>query len=97
MRLQDECRYTKHIYIGSQRVVSKIGDFDYYGSDPRRIQYAGGETDGLSVVAQNSSTSLDEITRQLRLQDGRVHRMYRHEPSVRQPCHSVELTHHLPR
>ena len=42
-------RYTKHIYIGSQRVVSKIGDFDFYGSDPRRIQYAGSETDGLSV------------------------------------------------
>ena len=42
-------RYTKHIYIGSQRVISKIGDFDSYGSDPRRIQYAGSETDGLSV------------------------------------------------
>ena len=42
-------RYTKHIYIGSQRVVPKIGDFDSYGSDPRRIQYAGSETDGLSV------------------------------------------------
>ena len=42
-------RYTKHIYIGSQRVVSKIGDFDSYGSDPRRIQYVGSETDGLSV------------------------------------------------
>ena len=42
-------RYTKHIYIGSQRVVSKIGDFHSYGSDPRRIQYAGSETDGLSV------------------------------------------------
>ena len=65
MRLQDECRYTKHIYIGSQRVVSKIGDFDSYGSDPRRIQYAGSETDGLSIVAQNSSISLDERTRQL--------------------------------
>ena len=39
--------------------------FDSYSSDPRRIQYAGSETDGLSVVAQNSSTSLDEITRQL--------------------------------
>ena len=23
--------------------------FDFYGSDPRRIQYAGSETDGLSV------------------------------------------------
>ena len=26
-----------------------IGDFDSYGSDPRRTQYAGSETDGLSV------------------------------------------------
>ena len=43
-------RYTKHIYIGSQRVVSKIGDFDSYGSDPRRIQYAGSETDGLLLT-----------------------------------------------
>ncbi len=42
-------RYTKHIYIGSQRIVSKLGDFYSYGSDPRRIQYAGSETDGLSV------------------------------------------------
>ena len=38
-----------HGEIGSQRVVSKIGDFDSYGSDPRRIQYAGSETDGLYV------------------------------------------------
>ncbi len=30
-------------------VVSKIGNFDSCGSDPRRIQYAGSETDGLSV------------------------------------------------
>lgn len=34
-------RYTKHIYIGSQRIVSKIGDFASYGADPRRIEYAG--------------------------------------------------------
>ena len=34
-------RYTKHIYIGSQRIVSKLGDFASYGSDPRRIPYAG--------------------------------------------------------
>ena len=30
-------RYTKHIYIGGERVVSKIGDFASYGPDPRRI------------------------------------------------------------
>ena len=42
-------RYTEHIYIGSQRVVSKIGDFYSYGSDPRRIQYVGNETDGLYI------------------------------------------------
>ncbi|MDR2475932.1 MAG: hypothetical protein LBD45_08760 [Bacteroidales bacterium] len=37
--------YTKHIYIGSQRVVSKLGDLDSYGQDPRRIAYAGSEVD----------------------------------------------------
>ena len=42
-------RYTKHIYAGSQRIMSKIGDFASYGSDPRRIEYAGANTDGLSV------------------------------------------------
>ena len=42
-------RYTKHIYAGSQRIVSKIGDFASYGSDSRRIEYAGANTDGLSV------------------------------------------------
>ena len=42
-------RYTKHIYIGSQRIVSKIGDFESYGADPRRIQYAGSEADAISV------------------------------------------------
>ena len=42
-------RYTKHIYAGSQRIVSKVGDFASYGSDPRHIEYAGANTDGLSV------------------------------------------------
>ena len=42
-------RYTKHIYIGSQRIVSKIGDFASYGADPRRIQYAGSEADAVNV------------------------------------------------
>ena len=41
--------YTKHIYIGSQRIVSKLGDLDSYGSDPRRIDYAGANVDGASV------------------------------------------------
>lgn len=34
---------------GHKRIVSKIGDFDSYGSDPRRIEYAGANTDGISV------------------------------------------------
>ena len=42
-------RYTKHIYIGSQRIVSKLGDLDSYGSDPRRIPYAGSEADAVTV------------------------------------------------
>ncbi|MDQ7737218.1 RHS repeat-associated core domain-containing protein [Prevotella corporis] len=42
-------KYTKHIYIGSQRIVSKLGDLASYGADPRRIPYAGNEADGLKV------------------------------------------------
>ncbi|WP_255418071.1 RHS repeat domain-containing protein, partial [Prevotella rectalis] len=42
-------KYTKHIYIGSQRIVSKLGDLASYGADPRRIPYAGNEADGLTV------------------------------------------------
>jgi len=54
-------RYTKHIYIGSQRIVSKIGDFDSYGSDPRRIQYAGSETDGLSVNYKQKYSAQQQV------------------------------------
>ena len=39
----------QHIYIGSQRIVSKLGDLDAYGSDPRRIPYAGSEADAVSI------------------------------------------------
>ena len=42
-------KYTKHIYIGSQRIVSKLGDLASYGADPRRIPYAGNEADGLTI------------------------------------------------
>ncbi len=38
--------YTKHIYMGGQRIVSKLGDLDSYGEDPRRIEYAGSEAEG---------------------------------------------------
>jgi len=41
--------YTKHIYIGSQRVVSKLGDMDSYGADPRRIEYAGVNVDNVAI------------------------------------------------
>ncbi len=42
-------KYTKHIYVGSQRIVSKLGDLASYGVDPRRIPYAGNEADGLTI------------------------------------------------
>ena len=42
-------KYTKHIYVGSQRIVSKLGDLVSYGADPRRIPYAGNEADGLTI------------------------------------------------
>ena len=45
-------KYTKHIYIGSQRIVRKLGDLASYGADPRRIPYAGTEADGVSVDYQ---------------------------------------------
>jgi len=41
-----EGRYTKHIYIGSQRIVSKLGDLESFGQDPRRVAYAGQNVDG---------------------------------------------------
>ena len=46
-------KYTKHIYIGSQRIVSKLGDLASYGADPRRMPYAGTEADGVSVDYQS--------------------------------------------
>ncbi len=36
-------RYTKHIYAGSQRIASKMGDIDAFGADPRRVEYAGAD------------------------------------------------------
>ena len=54
-------RYTKHIYAGSQRIVSKVGDFASYGSDPRSIEYAGSETDGLSVDYKSKYTAQQQV------------------------------------
>ena len=54
-------RYTKHIYAGSQRIVSKVGDFASYGSDPRRIEYAGSETDGLTVDYKSKYTAQQQV------------------------------------
>ena len=54
-------RYTKHLYIGSQRNVSKLGDFASYGSDTRRIQYAGSETDGLSVNYKQKYSAQQQV------------------------------------
>mgnify|MGYP001102095558 CR=1 FL=1 len=56
-------RYTKHIYAGSQRIVSKIGDFASYGSDPRRIEYAGANTDGLSVDYKAKYVAQQQVIR----------------------------------
>ena len=38
-------KQNKYFYIGSQRIVSKLGDLDSYGQDPRRIAYAGADVD----------------------------------------------------
>ncbi|GHT17488.1 hypothetical protein FACS189429_1680 [Bacteroidia bacterium] len=52
--------YTKHIYIGSQRIVSKLGDLDSYGADPRRIEYAGANVDGANVQYANKYSALQQ-------------------------------------
>ena len=56
-------RYTKHIYIGSQRIVSKLGDLDSYGSDPRRIPYAGSEADAVTVDYKGKYASQQQVIR----------------------------------
>ena len=55
--------YTKHIYIGSQRIVSKLGDLDSYGQDPRRIEYAGANVDGASVNYKGKYTASQQAIR----------------------------------
>ena len=32
--------YTKHIYIGTQRIASKLADLERFGDDPRQVVYA---------------------------------------------------------
>ena len=54
-------RYTKHIYIGSQRIVSKLGDFASYGSDPRRIPYAGSEADAVTVDYKGKYSAQQQV------------------------------------
>jgi RHS repeat-associated protein len=54
--------YTKHVYIGSQRIVSKLGDLASYGADPRRIEYAGAGLDGSKIDYKGKyTTSIQNI------------------------------------
>ncbi len=39
--LKNGGEYTKHIYAGTERIASKIGDFESFGADPRRVEKAG--------------------------------------------------------
>jgi RHS repeat-associated protein len=57
--------YTKHIYMGSQRIVSKLGDLDSYGQDPRRIAYAGSDVDGASVDFAGKYTQSQQTVKDL--------------------------------
>ena len=41
--------YTKHIYAGDQRIASKIGDFESFGADPRRVAVAGSNVPDANV------------------------------------------------
>jgi RHS repeat-associated protein len=55
-------RYTKHFFIGNERVVSKLGDLESYGSDPRRIEYAGHEVEGVKIdYKKKYETSIENL------------------------------------
>ncbi|MFV0555448.1 MAG: RHS repeat domain-containing protein [Mangrovibacterium sp.] len=63
--LQQGGQYTKHIYIGSQRIVSKLGDVGSFGVDPRREEYAGASVSGTSVPDYaNKYKALQEVIKQ---------------------------------
>ncbi|MBP5457299.1 MAG: hypothetical protein J6Y37_12435, partial [Paludibacteraceae bacterium] len=54
-------RYTKHIYAGTQRIASKLGDIEAFGADPRRVEKAGADIRdidfGKKYAQQNDSLS----------------------------------------
>ncbi|WP_303813124.1 toxin TcdB middle/N-terminal domain-containing protein, partial [Apibacter mensalis] len=57
-------KYTKHYYIGSQRIVSKLGDIESFGADPRRIEYAGASLPRVTINwKEKYKTSLETIKR----------------------------------
>jgi YD repeat-containing protein len=41
LEVSPQGEYTKHFFAGKERVASKTGDLESFGSDPRRIEYAG--------------------------------------------------------
>ena len=49
MEVGPDGQYIKHFFIGNERVVSKLGDLESYGSDPRRIEYAGHDVEGVEI------------------------------------------------
>jgi len=61
--------YTKHIYMGSQRIVSKIGDLESFGADPRRVVYAGHDVDGIDAL--DYAVKYDNAT-------GKIKERYKH-------------------
>ncbi|MBP5454982.1 MAG: hypothetical protein J6Y37_00600, partial [Paludibacteraceae bacterium] len=54
-------KYTKHIYAGTQRIASKLGDIEAFGADPRRVEKAGADIKeidfGKKYAQQNDSLS----------------------------------------
>lgn len=51
----------KQHHISSQRIVSKLGDFASYGSDPRRIPYAGNEADAVNVDYKGKYSAQQQV------------------------------------
>ncbi|MCQ2230623.1 MAG: hypothetical protein MJZ30_02055 [Paludibacteraceae bacterium] len=55
MVASEKGNYTKHIYVGRERIVSKLGDVQSFGADPRRVAKAGDDVEELKAPVNFAS------------------------------------------
>lgn len=52
--------YVKHIWLNGERMVSKVGDNNSYGSNPSRIERAGASVEGLKLSYDSLYTNVQK-------------------------------------